>query len=172
MTCYRQQSFNSVAIGRKVLHVSAKIAAVALLFLTCADAQNSSVTAPERKAVPANFAARRLCGSTDGATTSDTQSATTRSANSPCGPVLHPLYPPEAKQEHIQGTVHLKAVIGTDGTIRELSVIDGHPLLAPAAIEAVRQWKYKPYFVKGKPVEMETTVTVNYTLQDGSAQEH
>jgi protein TonB len=75
------------------------------------------------------------------------------------------LYPDAAKQQGIQGTVLLKAVIGADGTVRELRVINGHPLLAPAAIEAVKRWKYRPYYVKGKPVEVETTVTVSFRLE-------
>jgi protein TonB len=56
-------------------------------------------------------------------------------------------------------------VIGIDGTVREIRVVDGHPLLAPAAVEAVKIWKYKPYYVKGKPVEVETTVTVSFRLE-------
>ena len=80
------------------------------------------------------------------------------------GPMPPPLYPAAAKQQGIQGAVHFRAVIGVDGSIQELSVIDGHPLLAPAAIEAVKKWKYKPYLVDGKPVEVETTITVNFTL--------
>jgi protein TonB len=86
-----------------------------------------------------------------------------------CGPVPPPLYPAAARQLGIQGAVHLKAVIGANGTIEELHVIDGHPLLAPAAIEAVKRWKYKPYYVGGKPVEVATIITVNFTLQ-GSQQ--
>jgi len=76
------------------------------------------------------------------------------------------LYPAAAKQARIQGTVLLKAVIGADGIVQELHVIDGHPLLAPAAIEAVKRWKYKPYRVKGKPVGVETTIAVNFRLEE------
>lgn len=82
-----------------------------------------------------------------------------------CGPIGAPLYPAAAKQQGIQGAVVLKGVIGADGTVRELSVIEGRPLLAPAAIEAVKRWKYKPYHVKGKPVEVETTIIVNFKLE-------
>ena len=82
-----------------------------------------------------------------------------------CGPVPSPLYPAAAKQKGIQGTVLLQAVIGADGTVRQLRVIDGHPLLAPAAMEAVRRWKYKPYSLNGKAVEVETTVIVNFKLE-------
>jgi protein TonB len=82
-----------------------------------------------------------------------------------CGPVIRPMYPPLAKQARIQGTVVLDAVIGTDGYIKELRVRSGHPLLAPAAMEAVRSWKYKPYRLNGRPTEVETQVYVNFTLQ-------
>jgi protein TonB len=54
--------------------------------------------------------------------------------------------------------------MGTDGTIKSVELIEGHPLLAPAAIEAVKRWKYKPYMLDGKPVEVETTITVNFSL--------
>lgn len=63
----------------------------------------------------------------------------------------------------------LEAVIGKDGVIRHLRVLQGHPLLADAALDAVKQWKYKPYLEQGKPVEVKTTVKVNFTLQ-GTAQ--
>jgi periplasmic protein TonB len=59
-----------------------------------------------------------------------------------------PQYPAEAREQHIQGTVLLKAEIDKDGNVESLSLISGHPLLAPAAIDAVRQWKYKPFLLK------------------------
>ncbi len=83
------------------------------------------------------------------------------------GNLLHkvtPDYPPLARQAHIQGAVVLAAVIGKDGTIQNLHVISGHPMLSGAAINAVKQWKYKPYVLNGQPVEVETTITVNFTL--------
>ena len=61
----------------------------------------------------------------------------------------------------------LQAVIGKDGSIQNLQVVSGHPMLAPAALEAVKQWKYKPYFLNGEPVEVETTINVNFTLAGG-----
>jgi TonB family protein len=76
-----------------------------------------------------------------------------------------PAYPPLAKQARIQGAVHLSAVIGTDGAVRNLQVISGHPLLVPAALEAVKQWVYKPTLRDGKPTEVATQVTVNFTLE-------
>jgi protein TonB len=78
-----------------------------------------------------------------------------------------PLYPPLARQARIQGTVVLQAVIAKDGTIQNLRLMQGHPMLAPSAIEAVKQWRYKPYFLNGEPVEVETQITVNFTLSGG-----
>jgi periplasmic protein TonB len=78
-----------------------------------------------------------------------------------------PNYPPLARQARIQGTVVLQAEISKDGSIQNLRLISGHPMLAPAAIEAVKQWKYKPYLLNGEPVEVETQVQVNFTLSGG-----
>jgi len=75
-----------------------------------------------------------------------------------------PVYPPLAKQARIQGVVRLNAIIGKDGTIQNLTVASGHPLLVPAAMEAVKQWLYKPTLLNGEPVEVVTTVDVNFTL--------
>jgi periplasmic protein TonB len=77
---------------------------------------------------------------------------------------VKPNYPPLARQARIQGSVVLQAVIAKDGTIQGLHIVSGHPMLAPAAIDAVKQWRYKPYFLNGEPVEVETVVTVNFTL--------
>jgi protein TonB len=77
---------------------------------------------------------------------------------------VQPNYPPLAKQARIQGAVVLQAVIGKDGTIQNLHAVSGHPMLMQSAIDAVRQWKYKPYFLNGEPVEVDTQVTVNFTL--------
>lgn len=79
---------------------------------------------------------------------------------------INPAYPPLAKQARIQGTVLLNATIGTDGAIQNLQVISGHPLLVPAALEAVKQWVYKPTLQNGKPVEVVTRITVNFTLSE------
>ena len=75
-----------------------------------------------------------------------------------------PRYPDEARAEHIQGTVLLRTEIGADGNVESVALISGHSLLAPAAIEAVRQWKYKPYLLDGQPVALETQVQINFTL--------
>jgi protein TonB len=80
---------------------------------------------------------------------------------------VSPNYPPLARQARIQGTVVLQAQISKDGSIQNLQLISGHPMLAPAAIEAVKQWKYKPYLLNGEPVEVETQVQVNFTLAGG-----
>jgi protein TonB len=77
---------------------------------------------------------------------------------------VKPAYPPLARQARIQGAVILQAVIAKDGTIQGLRVVSGHPMLAPAAVDAVKQWRYKPYFLNGEPVEVETQITVNFTL--------
>ncbi len=75
-----------------------------------------------------------------------------------------PQYPPLAKQARIQGVVVLQALIGKDGTITGLHVVSGHPMLTNAALEAVKEWKYKPYYLNGEPVEVETTINVNFSL--------
>jgi protein TonB len=76
----------------------------------------------------------------------------------------HPVYPPLAKQARISGVVKLSAIISKDGTIQKLEVISGHPLLAPAALEAVKQWVYQPTLLNGEPVEVVTQIDVNFTL--------
>jgi TonB family protein len=83
-----------------------------------------------------------------------------------CGLKYVPRYPPEARKQHIQGAVHLRVVIGRDGLIKEVHVIDGDPMLTASAIESVKDWKYKPYRLKGKLVQIETVITVNYKIAD------
>jgi TonB family protein len=77
-----------------------------------------------------------------------------------------PVYPPQAKEAHVQGTVTLQIKVRKTGDVEDVKLISGHPMLAPAAIEAVKQWKYKPYLMSGVAVQVETTVTVNFTLAD------
>lgn len=77
-----------------------------------------------------------------------------------------PLYPPLAKQARISGTVRFTAVIGKDGAVESLQVVDGHPLLVDAAREAVQQWQYKPTLLNGNPVEVITQIDVNFTLSE------
>ncbi len=78
---------------------------------------------------------------------------------------VEPAYPPLAKQARIQGVVVMTAGIDKGGNVQNLQVVIGHPLLAPAAIEAVKQWRYKPFLLNGQPVEVETTVTVNFHVR-------
>jgi len=75
-----------------------------------------------------------------------------------------PRYPADAKQAGVQGQVILQAEIDKNGDIQNLTLISGHPMLAPAAIEAVKKWKYKPYMLKDRPVAVETQIIVNFTL--------
>src|SRR6201997_3274869 len=78
--------------------------------------------------------------------------------------MVQPTYPPLARQARIQGIVVLEALIGKDGSIQNLHVVSGHPMLTNSALEAVKEWKYKPYYLNGEPVEVETTINVNFTL--------
>ncbi len=75
-----------------------------------------------------------------------------------------PVYPPLARQARIQGTVMLKVIINKSGEIQSEQLVSGHPMLAPAAIAAVKQWKYQPYMLNGEPVDVETTLQVNFRL--------
>jgi periplasmic protein TonB len=77
---------------------------------------------------------------------------------------VKPQYPPLARQARIQGVVVLQAVIGKDGTVEDLRVISGHPMLTAAAIEAVKQWRYRPYYLNNEPVAVDTQINVNFTL--------
>jgi len=75
-----------------------------------------------------------------------------------------PTYPPEAGRARVEGTVVLLAVIGKDGSVQDVQVESGLPLLAQAAIDAVKQWRYKPYLLNGEPVEVASRITINFTL--------
>jgi TonB family protein len=83
-----------------------------------------------------------------------------------------PAYPPLARQARIQGAVVLKVQISKSGDVQNLQLVSGHPMLAPSAIEAVKQWKYKPFLLNGEAVEVETNVSVNFTLSDKPAAEN
>lgn len=76
----------------------------------------------------------------------------------------HPRYPETARAAGTQGTVRMKVVIGTDGLIKELEVVSGPSELVDASVEAVRQWRYKPTFLNGLPVEVVSTIDIVYTL--------
>jgi periplasmic protein TonB len=75
-----------------------------------------------------------------------------------------PQYPALARQARIQGTVVLQAVIGKDGAVRSLHVLSGSPMLTQSAMDAVKQWRYKPYQLNGEPVEADTEINVKFTL--------
>jgi len=77
---------------------------------------------------------------------------------------VQPEYPKKARKKHVQGTVVLQALISQTGDIKDLKVISGDELLVPSAVKAVKQWKYRPYLQQGRPVEVETQITVNYAL--------
>jgi protein TonB len=77
---------------------------------------------------------------------------------------IEPVYPPLARSARIQGRVVLAAVISKAGTIENLRTLSGHPMLVPSAVDAVSQWRYRPYILNGEPVEVETQITVNFTL--------
>jgi len=76
-----------------------------------------------------------------------------------------PEYPAAAKQMGAQGIVEFSALIGKDGRVLDLTAVSGHPLLVQAAKDAVMQWVYKPTLLNGEPVEVKTTIDVNFTLQ-------
>jgi protein TonB len=78
---------------------------------------------------------------------------------------VEPVYPHIAAVSEIQGQVKLHAIIGRDGRIQSLSAVSGHPLLVRAALEAVEQWRYRPYILNGEAVEVETFITVNFKKQ-------
>jgi protein TonB len=77
---------------------------------------------------------------------------------------VQPNYPPLARQTRISGTVRLHAIISKDGTVQQLEVLSGHPLLVQAALDAVRQWRYRPTTLNGEPVEVDTTIDVIFSL--------
>jgi protein TonB len=80
---------------------------------------------------------------------------------------VQPEYPALARLAHIQGAVLLRAMISRQGTIEDLQAVSGPPLLIKAAIEAVQQWRYRPYVLNGDPVEVDTQITVNFVLGGG-----
>lgn len=80
---------------------------------------------------------------------------------------VKPEYPPVARIARIQGQVVLHAVIGKDGTVQNLQAVSGNPLLTPAALNAVKQWRFKPYLLNGEPTDVEALITVNFSLNQG-----
>jgi protein TonB len=78
-----------------------------------------------------------------------------------------PVYPPIAKAAHVGGTVVLHAIISKTGAITSLQAVSGPDMLKGAALDAVKQWRYKPYLLNGEPTEVDTTITVNFNLNGG-----
>ena len=78
---------------------------------------------------------------------------------------VEPAYPQLARQVHREGRVEMRAIIGTDGTIQSLQIVSGNVLFDRSAVEAVQQWRYKPTILNGQPVEIDTYITVIYTMQ-------
>jgi protein TonB len=76
-----------------------------------------------------------------------------------------PKYPAEAREKGIYGDVVLQATIDTKGEITNIKLVEGEPILAAAAIKAVQQWKYRPYILKGEPVEVQTTIKIQFHLR-------
>jgi protein TonB len=74
-------------------------------------------------------------------------------------------YPQAARQQRVQGDVVLRVLIDTNGDVKEVALLSGHPVLARAALDAVKKWKYKPYMLNGHPVDAETQVTVNFEIE-------
>ena len=77
---------------------------------------------------------------------------------------VQPIYPPPARIVRIQGPVVVAAIISRAGTMEHVQAISGHPMLIPAAVEAVSQWRYRPYILNGEAIEVETQITVNFLL--------
>ena len=82
---------------------------------------------------------------------------------------VQPIYPPLAHQARISGTVKFHAIIAKDGSVQELQMLSGHPLLVQSALDAVRQWRYQPMLLNGEPVEAETEIVVNFNLLTGTS---
>jgi TonB family protein len=79
---------------------------------------------------------------------------------------VDPIYPPLARQARIQGVVSLKVIVGNTGDVEDVQLVTGHPMLAPAAIAAVKQWKYRPYLLNGEPIRADIQVQINFTLSN------
>jgi protein TonB len=114
------------------------------------DAETSSSSSPESGAL---------------ALEGETVSVSTESAQNNLIESPGPVYPPLAKQARIQDRVKLQVVISKTGTITSVKLVSGHPFLAPSAIEAVKQWHYRPFIREGRPVAVTTEVEVPFTLE-------
>jgi TonB family protein len=117
---------------------------------------------PEKAEIPLDS----TFGSTPGARGPATAAAERVTlANAPARSSIEPLYPLLGRQMKVQGSVLLQAFINPDGTIQDLRVLSGPAILASAAREAARQWKFKPYLQNGQPVETQAKITVNFTIK-------
>jgi protein TonB len=77
---------------------------------------------------------------------------------------VRPVYPPQARKQRIEGTVRLKAVVTRTGDLRDITVLQGHPLLAREAVRVASQWRYAPVLLRSEPVEVATTIDIPFTL--------
>ena len=165
--------------------IGATIAACALsVLMSCCvcQAQTSDQGTPP-SASPATSQQTNDSGSKDSSSpqsssANDSSATDTASADTPKRVVLHqeesqgllihkvvPVYRKKARKKDIQGTVVLEAIISKEGTIKDLHPVSGPPELTDAAMKAVKQWRYKPYLLDGEPVEVETTINVNFVLE-------
>jgi protein TonB len=78
-----------------------------------------------------------------------------------------PKYPEDARNHRIQGTVLVDVIVGTNGKVTDTKLVFGHPALAKVTVDAIRKWKFKPYLLNGNPIEVETQVTMNFSLSGG-----
>jgi TonB family protein len=136
-------------------------------------------------AAPANCSVMGMAGTAPGGVMGGIATAPSLvvAAPNPLGPVripsgmvagmiisrTDPIYPPVAKAAHVQGAVVLHAILSKVGSIENLQVISGPPMLRGSAMDAVKDWKYRPYIINGAPVEVDTTITVNFTIGDSAA---
>lgn len=79
---------------------------------------------------------------------------------------VQPHYPDDAKAKHISGVVHLEAIINTEGSVESLKAIDGTEALRQAAIDCVQQWKFRPYLLNGKPIQVRTVIPIFFMISN------
>lgn len=148
---------------------AAIVAAIALGVATCASAMSLRLEVPAQAIIPVHPATPVHAIGRFGA--QQPNGPTRISGGVMAGQLVSkvtPVYPQEAKEQGIQGAVVLHAIIDRDGTVKELVAISGPPELQKSAIEAVEQWVYKPYLLNGEPQEVDTTITVNYSLANSA----
>jgi TonB family protein len=157
----------------QTLHTAREYDEHILMFSTIKDdgvTVNLAVPGPDLLAPKATESARAAAVSADSASTAGPKPIRVGAnvqANNLISQVK-PIYPPLAKMARVQGDVVFEAIIGTDGTVQNLHLLSGAPLLVQASMVAVQQWKYKPTLLNGQPVEVTTTITVSYSLADAN----